>query len=96
MKRKLVCEECEKEFDIYSSWYSHRRLKHQDPQVQCFHCDKTFRTVNERNTHFYKESKAGKPEKVEISKEPEPVLSHNMFTFQPGKSLLSQYSGMNF
>ena len=54
MKRKILkCDQCEKTFDVYSSFYSHMAVKHGEAKVNCFHCDEKFHTVTQRNHHYY-------------------------------------------
>lgn len=54
MKRKqLKCELCDLDFEIYSTYYQHIKLKHREPSVNCFHCDAKFITVAARNQHYY-------------------------------------------
>ncbi len=54
VKRKILrCDDCDLDFDIYSTFYSHMRIHHREPLVRCFHCEEKFLTVSARNKHFY-------------------------------------------
>lgn len=50
----LVCKECGKQFQVYNSYYSHMTYRHRPPSVGCNHCSEKFRSVPERNQHFYR------------------------------------------
>lgn len=49
-----LCDDCKAEFTKYISYYSHRRVKHQKPMVECAHCDELFPTYQSRNSHYYR------------------------------------------
>ncbi len=53
-QRDLVCDRCNKRFNVYGSWYSHQKQKHDDPNISCKHCNEKFKTIALRNTHYYR------------------------------------------
>ena len=50
-----VCPHCDKKYDIYSSYYTHQRTKHQPPKIKCGTCYKTFHTTNQLYSHAFKD-----------------------------------------
>ena len=48
-----ICKECEANFTIYSTYYSHIR-KHKEPKINCAHCDKKFYVTSEYYKHLGK------------------------------------------
>lgn len=68
------CQKCDAEFNIYSTYYSHKKTKHEDACIVCKHCDVKFKTIHARNSHYYnvkatKEIVPNELEKVEELKE---------------------------
>ena len=53
IKKTWTCPECKNCFVKYMSFYSHRRVKHRPPVVDCVHCDEKFATYAARNSHYY-------------------------------------------
>ncbi len=47
------CSECDATFNIYSTYYSHKKTKHEDACIKCKHCDFKFKTIHARNSHYY-------------------------------------------
>ena len=48
-----ICKECEANFTIYSTYYSHIR-KHKEPKINCAYCDKKFYVTSEYYKHLGK------------------------------------------
>ena len=49
------CPDCEKKFEVYSSLYSHKRIKHSEPKLTCGVCFKMFHTHQQLYQHAYKD-----------------------------------------
>jgi DNA-directed RNA polymerase subunit RPC12/RpoP len=47
------CKECDATFTIYSTYYSHKKTKHEQACIKCKHCDNKFKTIHARNSHYY-------------------------------------------
>ena len=50
-----ACPGCDKKFEVYSSMYSHKRIKHSDPKIVCGVCNKMFYTHQQLYQHAYKD-----------------------------------------
>ncbi len=50
-----TCPDCDKKFEVYSSMYSHKRIKHSDPKIACGVCNKMFHTHQQLYQHAYKD-----------------------------------------
>ena len=57
-----VCPHCDKKYDIYSSYYTHKRTKHEDPKIKCGTCYKAFHTTNQLYSHCFKDRCSSKTE----------------------------------
>ena len=50
--KRYQCDSCPKSFDIYSTYYSHRR-SHIVVNLKCRACDNTYPTHIQRLKHYY-------------------------------------------
>jgi hypothetical protein len=48
-----TCKVCDEVFNIYSTYYSHKKTKHEEACIKCKHCDVKFKTIHARNSHYY-------------------------------------------
>ena len=48
-----VCSECDRKFDIYSTFFSHKKRKHGLPTKPCEFCDKLYFTNKELHAHMW-------------------------------------------
>ena len=49
------CPDCDKKFEVYSSLYSHKRIKHSEPKLACGVCNNMFHTHQQLYQHAYKD-----------------------------------------
>lgn len=82
-RKNLYCEECKIGFEVYSTYYSHIKLKHKNPSVSCFHCCEKFTTVSARNHHYYVFASRA------IGDTPLEIVKNDMFPVQ--RTSLSNY-----
>ena len=59
---RYVCQQCDKKYEIYSSYYTHKRTKHQEPKIKCTVCYKAFHTTNQLYSHCFKDRCSSKTE----------------------------------
>ena len=58
--KRYKCEICMKQFDIYSTFYSHKRT-HSSESLPCKACTQTFPTKLKRFQHYYNSHGDNKP-----------------------------------
>ena len=52
---KYPCKICDRQFEIYSSYYSHfRNHNPKPPHISCRLCEQKFRTTRDMESHFYR------------------------------------------
>lgn len=81
------CKECDATFTVYSTYYSHKKTKHEEACIKCKHCDIKFKTIHARNSHYYqalayKPKEELKEEKTELTSD-EKVESTVIPTLKP-------------
>ena len=65
-----TCDDCNKEFAIYSTYYSHRARTHKDPTKPCKFCEKLFYTNAELYRHMWLCQNDHKPTSLGINNVP--------------------------
>jgi len=54
-KTEWICGLCNNlSFRRYATYYSHKRAKHIDGKIMCAHCSIKLRTIQLRNSHYYR------------------------------------------
>ena len=81
------CVDCDKKYEIYSSFASHRR-QHRDPRVVCENCKLTFHTHNALYKHAYQ---TGCKTTVPVVVQPQQPVRTVVDAPRPALSLLSGF-----
>jgi len=50
--KRYSCNECDKSYDIYSSYFSHKAT-HKPPKIRCVKCDSIFYTRGQLYKHCF-------------------------------------------
>ncbi len=65
-RKEYKCDLCEKVYDNYQTYYSHKKLKHLEPRIKCFHCEAKFKTIHDRDHHYYTLCRSNQKEDVPV------------------------------
>ena len=66
--KRYVCKNCEKGYDVYSSYYTHVQMKHTDPKIACTKCSLTFHTHAQLYKHAFVQHAAEMPSQKTATK----------------------------
>ena len=71
---KYCCPHCPKVYGVYASLYSHKKVKHCEPNVACGSCFKRFHTHSQLYKHAFTEHAKVTPAEVPVAvQEPVPA-----------------------